>query len=286
MTPTQATGPNAEQIKYWNEQAGPVWLAQQAALDQRLARFGELALERAKIGAGERVLDVGCGCGATALELARRVGPDGQVLGVDISEPMLSRARERAQAAGAANVAFEWGDAQQHAFALERFDLVFSRFGVMFFTDPPAAFANLLRALRPGGRLAFVCWQEPARNPWLAVPTRAIAAHLTLPPPAAPDAPGPFAFADAARTRAILEHGGFEDVALAPVETSFFVGASLDEAIQFALTIGPAAVLLRDAPSDVAARARDSVREALAPHQRPGGVELGAAVWVATARRS
>jgi SAM-dependent methyltransferase len=286
MNPTEAAGPNAEQIKYWNEQAGPLWLANQAALDHRLVAFGELALERAKVGTGERVLDVGCGCGATTLELGRRVGPSGESVGVDVSEPMLARARQRAQEGGSANVAFESADAQLHAFPPGRFDLLFSRFGVMFFSDPPAAFANLLRALRPGGRLAFVCWQEPARNPWLALPTRAISAHVNLPPPASPDAPGPFAFADAARTRAILERGGFEDVALAPVEASFFVGATLDEAVAFALTVGPAAALLRDAPPDTAARARDAVREALAPQVTPEGVRLGAAVWVVTGRRN
>jgi len=286
MTPIAASGPNAEQIRYWNEQAGPVWLANQAALDRRLARFGELALASAGVAAGERVLDVGCGCGDTALELARRVGASGAVVGVDVSAPMLERARERARAAGAANLRFESGDAQSHAFEPERFDLVFSRFGVMFFADPPAAFANLSRALRRGGRLAFVCWQEVARNPWLGLPTRAIAAHVALPPPAAPDAPGPFAFADALRTAGILERGGFEEVALAPVETSLLVGSTLDEAVEFALTVGPAATLLRDAPRDTVARARAAVREALAPHVTAEGVLLGASVWVATARRN
>jgi SAM-dependent methyltransferase len=285
MTPLAETGPNAEQIRYWNEQAGPVWLANQAALDLRLARFGELVLERARVVAGERVLDVGCGCGATALELGRRVGPAGGVLGVDISQPMLERARERARAAGAANVAFESGDAQSFAFDPECFDLVFSRFGVMFFSDPPSAFANLLRALRPGGRLAFVCWQEPARNPWLSVPMRAVAAHVPLPPPAAPDAPGPFAFADPVRTAGILQRGGFEQVVLAPVETTFDVGSTLDEAVEFALTVGPAAALLRDAPPDAVARAREAVRAAVAPHATAQGVSFGASVWVATARR-
>ncbi len=286
MTPLAATGPNAEQIRYWNEQAGPLWLANQAPLDRRLAHFGELGLARARLAVGERVLDVGCGCGATTLELGRRVGAAGSVVGVDISEPMLGRARERAQAAGATNVSFTSADAQSHAFRPEHFDLVFSRFGVMFFADPPAAFANLLRALRPGGRLAFVCWQEVARNPWLGLPTRAIAAHVTLPAPAAPDAPGPFAFADPKRTVGILERGGFEEVALAPVESSFVVGSTLDEAVEFALTVGPAAALLRDAPRDAVARAREAVRQALAPHVTPEGVPLGASVWVATGRRN
>jgi len=147
------TGPNAEQITYWNEQGGPRWVELQEALDRQLASFGRIVMDRLAIGSGERVLDVGCGCGETSLEIGRRVGTKGSVVGADISTVMLERARERGR--GVANVEFLVADAQTHAFAPASFDVVFSRFGVMLFADPRTAFATLAHALKPGGRLGF-----------------------------------------------------------------------------------------------------------------------------------
>src|SRR6185503_11565956 len=193
MTTLDTTGPNAEQIKYWNETAAPKWVEYQAVLDTQLEELGRLAMERARLVPGERVLDVGCGCGATTRALAARVGARGSAHGVDISAPMLARAAELTRAAGVGNVRFTNADAQTYAFEPGGADVLFSRFGVMFFTDPPAAFTNLRRALRPGGRVAFVCWQPLAENPWLLVPLSTAAQHIQLPPPPAPGAPGPFA---------------------------------------------------------------------------------------------
>src|SRR5881628_2723223 len=161
-------------------------------------------MERARIGAGERVIDIGCGCGDTTIALARRVGPAGLVLGIDVSAPMLARAADAAREAGVAHVRFEHADAQTHRFPAQAFDVLYSRFGVMFFSDPAAAFGNLRTALRPGGRLGFVCWQAVPENPWIAVPLEAAAQHMALPPPPAPGAPGPFSFADPERVRRIL----------------------------------------------------------------------------------
>src|SRR5262249_38336345 len=149
------------------------------------------------------VLDVGCGCGDSTVDLARRVAPDGTVVGMDISAVMLERARQTAREQGV-NARFEHADAQTHAFAPASFDVLFSRFGVMFFADPTAAFANLRSALRPGGKLAFVCWQSLAENPWMLVPLGAAFQIIPPPPMPAPDAPGPFAFADQSRVRSIL----------------------------------------------------------------------------------
>jgi SAM-dependent methyltransferase len=279
-------GPNAEQIRYWNEQGGPRWLAWQETLDAQLSPLGLAGIERARPGRGERVIDVGCGCGQTSLQLGERVGPLGSVLGVDISAPLLGRARERAGAAKLEHVRFEEGDAQAHHFRPESADLVFSRFGVMFFADPPAAFANLLRALRPGGRLTFVCWQELARNPWMAVAVRAVASVVPLPPPAAPDAPGPFAFADPARVSRILERAGFGEIALEPVETAVSFAGTLEDTTDFMLNLGPASRLLAEAGPEVTARARAAVRDALAPHTGASGTRLPAAIWIATARHT
>ena len=174
------TEPNAEQVRYWNEVAGPRWVRFQEGLDRQLAALAEAALGRAAPAPGEAVLDVGCGCGATTLELGRRVGGSGRALGVDISRPMLERARARAQAAGGAG-RLRRGRRADGEFEAGAFDLLFSRFGVMFFTDPAAAFANLRRALRPGGRVAFLCWQRFADNPWMLVPLGAVAQHVSLP---------------------------------------------------------------------------------------------------------
>ena len=281
----QATGPNAQQIEYWNEQAGPTWIAENARLDAMLAPLGRAALERARPRAGERVLDVGCGVGQTTLQLAALVGPTGSVLGVDISAPMLARARERAAAEKLANVRFEVADAQTHSLTPGSVDLVFSRFGVMFFADPEAAFANIGRALRPGGRLAFVCWQALAQNRWMLDSIAAIARFVPPSPPPAPDAPGPFAFADSARVRGILERAGFRAVKHEAVTGELSLGRTLDEALGFATEIGPAASALREASESQRAEAIAALRQALETKLTPNGVLAAYATWIVTAER-
>jgi SAM-dependent methyltransferase len=283
---TAATAANAEMIRYWNEVSGPRWVALQGVIDRQIAPLGARALEAARLRPGERVLDVGCGCGDTALAAAARVGPAGEVLALDLSAPMLARARERAREAGVASVRFEQADAQT-ATLPRRFDVLFSRFGVMFFESPEAAFANLRRALRPGGRLAFVCWQEIARNPWMLTPLAAVAPLLTLPPPPAPGAPGPFAFADSARVARILEGAGFVDVGFEGVLETLSVGPpDLDGAARFLLSMGPAAAALHEASDgpEKAAQAEQAVRAAIAPYLTPDGVRMPSASWIVTAR--
>jgi SAM-dependent methyltransferase len=280
-----ASGPNAEQIEYWNEQSGPKWVALQDLLDSMISPLGELVMERAAIQPGERVLDVGCGCGQTSLQLAKRVGARGKVLGVDVSGVMLARARERAAAAGATQVEFLLADAQTAALPRAGFDLLFSRFGVMFFAEPAAAFSNLRRALAKRGRLAFVCWQPLTKNAWMAVPLAAAAQHIKLPPPPLPGAPGPFSFADPERVARILDQAGFADVALESCETRIAFGGGLDGATRFLLEgAGPTTQALRDASEAERETVRNAVRKALEPHLTPRGVELGASVWIATAR--
>jgi SAM-dependent methyltransferase len=281
----EASGPNAEQIEYWNKQAGPKWVAEGETMDALIGPMGLAAIERAAPRAGERVIDVGCGLGQTSLQLAARVGPTGSVLGVDISTPMLERARERARAARVTHARFENADAQTYSFPPGAFDLVFSRFGVMFFADPVAAFTNLARALRTGGRVTFVCWQSLAQNPWMRDPLGALAKHVTMPPPAAPDAPGPFAFADAARVRGILERAGFSDVGFEPKTGELSLGRTVDEALHFATEIGPAGALLREASESARAAATGAIRELLASRSTPNGVAMPYAVWIATGKR-
>ena len=279
-----ATGPNAEQITYWNELGGPRWVRLQEQLDEQLASFGHVVMDRLAIGEGERVLDVGCGCGETSLELGRRVGAKGSVLGVDISTIMLERARERG--AGVKNVQFLAADAQTHPFAPASFDVIFSRFGVMFFQDPRAAFANLARALVPGGRIGFHCWKALPENPWMTVPFFAALQHVPAPPPPPPNAPGPFAFADADRVRGILTDAGLAEIDFDSRNDAIGVGSgSLDDAVDFALQMGPASIAIREATPETVAKVRASVREALAPYLTTKGVSLATSSWVVTARK-
>lgn len=277
---------NAEQIEYWNERGGPQWVAFQERLDAQISPLGQVALERAAPQPGESVLDVGCGCGHTSLELAERVGPTGTVVGIDVSRPMLGRARERQAQRGLSHLTFVAADAQTHTFAPRGVDLIFSRFGVMFFADPGRGFANLHGALRPGGRLCFVCWQELPKNDWARVPLGAAFQHVPRPEPPSPGAPGPFAFADRARVRGILEVAGFRDVDFDPhVEAMRIGGANgLEGAVEFLLTIGPLASLLRDAPPEACTRVGHSLRETLTPYVDGDTVRLGGATWIVHAR--
>ena len=280
-----ADGPNAEQIQYWNETSGPKWVELEARLDEQIAPLGLAAIEAAGVRPGERVLDVGCGCGQTSLQLAERVGPSGSVTGVDITTVMLERARARADEAKLPSASFLNADAQTFAFEVGGFDLIFSRFGVMFFSGPTAAFANLRRALAPGGRLTFVCWQSLANNEWMSVTIAAVAKHVTLPVPV-PGAPGPFTFADTDRVRGILEDAGFGELAFAPREESLLLGggSDLDSAVDFSLRMGPAAAALRNSRGDIPAELVGDVRKALAPHATDEGVRMSCAVWIVTAR--
>jgi SAM-dependent methyltransferase len=280
---------NLEQKKHWNEQAGPIWVEYQERLDQQIGPHGERALARLAPAPRERVLDLGCGCGDSSLALARRVAPGGRVLGLDLSEPMLARARERAAAAGLANLDFRVADVQSAPLEAGAFDAAFSRFGVMFFADPVAAFRNVRGALRPGGRLGFACWRPVKENPWVLVPMAAAASLVALPPPPPAGAPGPFAFGDATRVRGILEGAGFEAIAIEPADVSMTPGGGdLDEAADTILLVGPLASALREANAGDALRdqVRGAVRKAFEPYLRAGRVELGSAIWLVQARRA
>ena len=280
---------NAEMIRYWNEGAAPAWTRFEEALDAQLEPLGARARERAGLRDGERVLDVGCGCGATTLELAAAVGRAGRVVAIDISRPMLARAEQRARQRGLADrIEFRLDDAQTASLGSAGFDVVFSRFGVMFFADPVAAFANLRAALRDGGRLAFVCWQPREKNPWMMAPALAAARHIPFPAPPPPDAPGPFAFGDAERVRGILRDAGFSDVAIEPVDEPMrLAGDTIDQALELFLAVGPVGAALREANPSPEQRANvlEAVRGVLASFETPRGLEADAGAWIVSARK-
>ena len=273
---------NDAQIDYWNTTAGETWARRQQQLDRQLEVLGLEAMRVLAPAPGERILDIGCGCGETTLELAARVGPSGAVVGVDISEPMLEVARRREPPTGAARPAFRNLDAQTADLGAAAFDGAFSRFGVMFFADPTAAFANIRAALKPGGRLAFVCWRPFQDNPWMREPMAAAAPLLPPLPPVDPVAPGPFAFADDGRVRGILADAGFGGIAIAPFDTRIG-GSSVEETVSLTLQVGPLGRILREMP-DKAEAVVGAVRAAIQPHDTPGGVLMPAAVWIVSAR--
>jgi len=270
---------NAAQIEYWNAGAGDTWASLQDRLDTQLEPLGQEAMRALGPKAGERILDIGCGAGQTSLALASAVSPGGAVLGVDISRPLLDVARRRA---GAGGPTFLEADAQVHAFDPASFDAAFSRFGVMFFADPTAAFANIRAALKPGGRLTFVCWRRPDENPFMTLPMMASAALLPPPPPADPLAPGPFAFADSTRVKKLLSDAGFGAIETTPHDRKIGSG-DLEQSVSVALRIGPLGTMLRENPEQ-RDKVIDVVREALRPHQGADGVKLASATWIVTAR--
>jgi len=275
---------NADQIAYWNGPGGQHWVDRQKMQDIVLAPISEVLIERANAKAGERLVDVGCGCGATSVALAQKVGPTGHVLGIDISAAMLARAQQIAPAGLSAR--FVLADATVYPFEPASFDLVVSRFGVMFFAEPALSFTNLHRALRPSGRLAFVCWREPRENPFFMVPLQAVYKHTPKLPQLGPEDPGPFSFASAPRVHRILSEAGFQDVVMEPCDLSLdiAVGRGLETAVQSTLEIGPAARALADQAPAVISAATDSIREALEPYVRDQAVRLPASIWIVTAK--
>ncbi|MCQ4143424.1 class I SAM-dependent methyltransferase [Vogesella sp. AC12] len=278
----------ADQAGDWNGQSGERWVANQARLDAMVAVFGQAAIEAAAPATGERVLDIGCGAGASSLALAARVGAGGQVLGVDISEPLIGRARALVQQDTPA--LFQVADASSAELPEGAFDVLFSRFGVMFFDDPIAAFAHMRRALRPGGRVAFVCWRGAAENDWVRLPVGALKG--IVPPSALPDpeAPGPFSFGDRGRVACILTAAGFTDIAIAPFDASVPFGegvtrdAAIDDAVKMTLEVGPLSRALADQPDDIRARASAAVRAAFAGLPGERSVMINGAAWIVIAR--
>ena len=279
LTPTD----DEDQIAYWNGAGGRRWTERGDAPEVIFAPVAELLFARARIAPGERVIDVGCGGGATTLAIAAQVGAAGGVVGVDVSALMIARARERAGAATAAT--FTLADAGSHDFAPGWANLLFSRFGVMFFADPILSFANLRKGLAHGGRIVFACWREARRNPWQMIALKAACKHVPRLPEVGQEDPGPFSFADEARVRRILGAAGFEKIALTPVDLALDVaaGQGLAAALAAMQQIGAASRALEGQPEALRAAAVDEIRAALAPYQRGRSVPLGAAIWIVEA---
>ena len=274
---------NADQMEYWNGPGGRRWVDRQSIQDVVLAPVSEILLDRAEVAAGEGVIDIGCGCGATTVELARRVGPTGHVVGLDISAPMLARARELAPPSLSLELVL--ADATVHRFEPACADLLFSRFGVMFFADPAISFGNMRKALRRNGRVVFACWREPRKNPWVILPLQEAYKHVPRLPEVGPDDPGPFSFAREERVRRILSEAGFSSIAMEAVDLTLdlAVGRGLDAAVEGALEIGPVSRALEGQPPELRAEVASSIRTAFASLRKGETIPLDASIWIASA---
>jgi SAM-dependent methyltransferase len=283
MTPAQAF--NEDQRARWNGIDGEYWTSNQDRLDRTLAPVAEPLLAFAAARAGSTVIDVGCGCGTTTIEIARTVGPSGRVLGIDVSSPMLALAAERLRPF--ANATCLFGDASALPLGDLGADLIVSRFGVMFFGDPVAAFANLRTGLATGGRLRFGCWRPIDENPWLRIPLHAVYEHAPRLPKPDPEEPGPFSLGDTARVTRILTAAGFTAPSFTPLDIQMDIasGGTLEDAVIQSSAMGPAKRALADQSDDIRAAAIESIRRALTPYASTAGVKLPGAVWLVAADR-
>jgi len=274
---------NADEYEAWNGDSGHRWVVDADRRDHILAPVADALLAAAQLSVGETVVDVGCGCGATAVAAAQVVGPSGDVYGIDLSEPMLEVARRRADVSGLSNTTLVQGDVQTHRFT-GRADVAISRFGTMFFADEVAGLANIRRALRPGGRLCIATWQPLVANDWLTIPGGALLRYGNLPDAEAEaSGRGMFAQSDEEHVARVLHSAGYADPRFQSVALSLALGADPDEAADYLAGTGPGRAALDAVPEHRRPTALDAVRAGLADHTQPDGVRLGASIWIITA---
>lgn len=276
---------NIEQAEYWAGRAES-WTSREGVNDLVIGPAGWLAMDRLDPRPGQMIVDLGCGTGQTTVELGRRVAPGGQVVGVDIAAAMFERARQHIADAGIDNVELVHADAQSSTLGRERFDGGYSRFGVMFFSDPVAAFENVRSALKPGALLSFVCWQPLPANDWMLVPAQAAATVLgALPEKPAADAPGPFSLSEPGRVDRILDAAGFLDIDVAAQDDSLVIPHSgISDLADSSLQVGPVRQMLQDAEPKQIALVRQAIVDALASRLMNGEVALSRAYLLVRAR--
>lgn len=286
---------NRDQAEYWNGEVGQRWAASQRVLDAVFAPLTLALFQHAALRAGSKMLDIGCGAGETALIASRQLGSRGHVTALDLSAPLLAIARSRVPLEAAAGAPIDWveADAQSHDLGNDRFESALSRFGVMFFDDTRAAFANIRRSLVPGGRLTFLCWRSIEENAWVSVPREIVLRLVPDDTPLAPGAPGPFRFARAETPMTLLESAGFHDITCEKLDRSLILGRSNDGSAQaaaasaadLAVDLGPVSRLLRERAPALREAARAELTKAFLAHAEAGTVSLGAACWQVSARR-
>ena len=253
--PEPSSQSNSDQEKYWNSNAGKKWVEFQDELDRLLERVNDRLLQRSKIELGERVVDIGCGTGATTIRVASLVGENGLALGVDISKTLLDCAKSRSSNITGGHIEYNLADAQTWRFNADSFNLVTSRFGMMFFANPVQAFKNLAIALREGGRMSFVSWSNASDNPWFAIPRDAAIDQLGKPAPTPPTAPGPLAFANTDYVLNIMDEAGLDARSADIEQVDLLYSGSVAEAAHLASNVGPAMRIMKEFngnPSDIA----------------------------------
>ncbi|HIA43160.1 MAG TPA: class I SAM-dependent methyltransferase [Gammaproteobacteria bacterium] len=275
---------NKNQRDFWSGKGGDIWVERQNAMDTMLSPLGEAALNKLNLNEGENVLDIGCGCGHTTLNIAKRISPDGQVTGLDISEPMLKRAKESANEMSISNASFNCVDVQTDDIGEEVYSAAFSRFGVMFFEDPVAAFCNINKSLITGASCSFVCWQSPALNPWQSLFIEAVKKYVDLPSPP-PRSPSPFAFMESEYVSSILEESNFQNIMIEghEAEVNMFSGRSLSDSVKDYISINPVvSEMLKDSHEEQKTEIINSAIEAFSPYYSAKGLMFPSATWLVT----
>jgi len=278
---------NKEQKNFWSGQGGDIWVQRQNSMDTMLNPLGEIALNKLELNDNENVLDIGCGCGSSTLSIAKLIKPNGKVTGLDISEPMLQRARESAQELSLENISFRCLDVQTEDIGENIFTAAFSRFGVMFFEDSLAAFKNINTSLTAGASLSFVCWQSPANNPWQSLFVQEVKKFIDLPSPS-PRSPGPFAFMEAEYVNSILQDSNFENIEIVGYEAdvNMFSGRSLPDAVKDYTSINPVvSKMLKDSPKKLTEKILNSVINAFMPYFSEKGLIFPSSTWLISANK-
>ena len=278
---------NKNQKDFWSGKGGDIWVERQNVMDTMLSPLGEAALNKLNFNEDENVLDIGCGCGHTTLNIAKRIGPSGKVTGLDISEPMLKRAKESAVEMSITNTSFKCIDVQTEDLGDQIYSAAFSRFGVMFFEDSIAAFKNINKSLISGGYLSFVCWQSPAVNPWQSLFIQEVKKFIDLPSPP-PRSPGPFAFMESEYVSSILEESKFQDITIEghEAEVNMFSGRSLSDSVKDYISINPVVTeMLKESSKNQIAEIVNSGIETFSPYYSEKGLIFPSATWLVTARK-
>ena len=277
---------NVKQKEFWSGAGGDVWVNKQKEMDIMLNPLGQRAIDKLDLSNGKRILDIGCGCGATTLEIAKMI-PEGKIIGVDISEPMLNQARKDALEMSLSNTEFVVQDVQTEEISKDAFDIAFSRFGVMFFEDSYEAFKNINIALKIGGQLSFVCWQEPLLNPWQSLSIQVIKQFIDLPVPP-PKSPGPFAFEDKSYIEDILDRSNFKEINIDDNQEKIvmFSGKSLKEASEDYLTINPVVTeMLKNSPKELKEEILEALIVKFSDFHEDHGLVFPSATWIVTAKK-